>query len=115
MEKFEFKDVVSRQKFQEIWTHRRNEKTHYHQLHFDSENEGRTMSDGRVCNPLCTFVVYLTDGSEVQNEKVQDDDKKKIGNDEKVVPEKVVPLAPTVITSHERDELIRSDEQGNES
>ena len=41
----------------EIWTHRRP-RTAYHQMHFDSENEGI----GGAKNPIATFVLFLNDG-----------------------------------------------------
>jgi len=49
---------LEKAKFAESWTHRRVGSEVFHQLHFDSENEGRT-DNGILNNPLLTVVLFL--------------------------------------------------------
>mmetsp|Transcript_21368 Transcript_21368/g.31780 ORF Transcript_21368/g.31780 Transcript_21368/m.31780 type:complete len:398 (-) Transcript_21368:4464-5657(-) len=63
---------IRRAKYVELWAHCRPHATG-HQLHFDSDNEGR---GGDVKNPICSTVLYLTDGcggpSIITNQRLSD-------------------------------------------
>ncbi|KAJ3126883.1 hypothetical protein HK098_007017 [Nowakowskiella sp. JEL0407] len=51
-------------KYAEWWAHNRPHH-HGHQLHFDSDNEGKTRQGGKPRHPIVSSVLYLEDGFDV--------------------------------------------------
>ena len=85
------KKGLSSAQFAELWTHKRPVTGGFHQLHFDSENEGI----GGVKNPVATMVLFLPHASEVPDVAAGEE----AALAEETSAEKKRDVAPTLVTN----------------